>query len=138
MFLFKTSGQTFDSVIANQKHAFASRPTDWNPGEWVLVSKNRADCGSREKQIQYLMVLESIRTLDPGESDRYWPGTEGRWRHLVLCRDTRRISRPFDLKEALGDSAKEYSAVMTFQRLRPDHEAEVRAVLKHREPDLLP
>jgi hypothetical protein len=79
MFLFKTSGRTLGSVIANQKHAFRGRPREWDVGEWVLVSKNRADCAPTDRQIQYLMKLESIRALEPGESEHYWPGTEGRW-----------------------------------------------------------
>ncbi len=137
MFLFKTSGATLPSVVKNEKHAFVGQPHDWHIGELVLVSKNLADCGRTERQIQYIMALDSIRELVPGESERYWPGTEGRWRHLVQCRDTRRIARPFNLKEALGISAKEYSPVMTFKRLSEEHETQVRAFLKHREPDLI-
>lgn len=136
MLLFKTSGATLGSVVKNQKHAFRGQPRDWHVGEIVLVSKNRVDCGQRERQIQYVMAVDSIRPMSPGESERYWPGTEGRWRYLVLCRDTQRIDRPFNLLEALGTSAKEYSAVMTFKRFTPDHEARLRAFLTHREPEL--
>lgn len=136
MLLFKTSGATLASVVKNQKHAFKGQPRDWHIGETVLVSKNLADCGKNERQIQYVMALDSIRPIESGESERYWPGTEGRWRYLVLCRDTQRIDRPFNLQEALGISAKEYSAVMTFKRLTPDHEARLRAFLTDREPEL--
>lgn len=137
MFLFKTSGTTLASVVKNQRHAFNGQPRDWHIGEIVLVSKNRADCDKNERQIQYVMALESIRPIELGESERYWPGTEGRWRYLVECRGTQRINHPFNLQEALGISAKEYSAVMTFKRLDPEHEAQLRAFLKHREPELL-
>lgn len=137
MFLFKTSGATLPSVVKNEKHAFLGKPRDWYVGEAILVSKNIADCARTECQIQYIMALESIRKLVPGESERYWPGTEGRWRNLVQCRDTRRIARPFNLKEALGISANEYSSVMTFKRLSTEHEAQVRTFLKHREPGLV-
>ena len=137
MFLFKTSGATLASVVKNEKHAFNGQPRDWHIGEIVLISKNLEDCDKSEPQIQYVMALDSIRPIQPGESERYWPGTEGRWRYLVQCRDTQRINHPFNLYEALGDSAKEYSAVMTFKRLGPDHEAQLRAFLKHREPKLL-
>lgn len=133
MLLFKTSGATFVSVVKNQKHAFKNQPRDWQVGEIVLVSKNLADCDKGERQIQYVMELDSIRPIEPGESERYWPGTEGRWRYLVQCRDTQRINRPFNLREALGIAAKEYSAVMTFKRLDPEHEAKIRNFLKHRE-----
>jgi hypothetical protein len=41
MFIFKTSGKTYDKVIQLQKHAFNSKPRGtWVPGELVLVSKN--------------------------------------------------------------------------------------------------
>lgn len=138
MYLFKTSGATFASVVDNQKHAFRGHPRDWHVGEIVLVSKNRADCGKSERQIQYTMALESIRPIKPGESERYWPRTEGRWRYLVECRDTRRIIKPFNLDEALGIAAREYSPVMTFTRLKQEHEEQVRAFLKRRQPELLP
>jgi len=137
MFLFKTSGRTIGSVVANQKHAFANKPREWDHGEWVLVSKNRADCRPGERQIQYLMRLESIRPLQPGESNRYWPGTEGRWEYLVSCFDTRRLRRPFNLSEALGLGARDFDGVMTFKRLSPGDERRVIAFLNDREPGTL-
>lgn len=76
MYLFKTSGKTFNSVIKNQKHAFSSMPRDWHPNELVLVSKNKTDCNYGEKQIQYTMRLNNIRLLQPGEAEKYWPGNE--------------------------------------------------------------
>ena len=77
MYLFKTSGKTFQSVIKNQKHAFFGKPKDWHVGELVLVSKNKGDCQSREKQIQYTMTLRDVRLLRPGEAEQYWPGNRG-------------------------------------------------------------
>ena len=64
--LFKTSGATFASVVKNQKHAFKNQPRDWQVGEIVLVSKNLADCDKGERQIQYVMELDSIRPIKPG------------------------------------------------------------------------
>jgi hypothetical protein len=93
------------------------------------VSKNRSDCASGERQIQFTMALEDIRPLKPGEAERYWPGTEGRWRYLILCRDTQRLVVPFNLHEALGVDAEEYSSVMTFKRLTPEHAGRVAAFL---------
>ena len=122
MYLFKTSGKTFDSVILNQKHAFAGMPRDWYVGELVLVSKNKVDCSKNEKQIQYVMKLVDIRPLKPGESEKYWPGTEGRWRYLFICEDTRRIKQPFDLHEILGDRARLYAPIMTFKKFEPEDE----------------
>ena len=122
MFLFKTSGRTFDSVISNQKHAFAGMPKDWNVGELVLVSKNKVDCSKNEKQIQYVMRLMAIRPLEPGESEKYWPGTAGRWRYLFICEDTQRIKQPFDLHEVLGSRARLYAPVVSFKRFEPEDE----------------
>lgn len=122
MFIFKTSGRTLDSVVRNAKHAFSVQPRSWSAGELVLVSKNRQDCQWNERQIRYLMTLSNVRPLRPGEAELYWPGTEGRWRYLVECKDVRPIERPFDLVEVLGDKALEYRQVMTFKKLKPPHE----------------
>lgn len=138
MFLFKTSGRTIGSVVANQKHAFRGMPREWTRGELVLVSKNRADCALGEKQIQYTMRLASIRPLEPGEAELFWPGTEGRWRYLVSCSDARKLVRPFNLHEALGAKADGYSNVMTYKRLECEDERRVVEFLKSREPDLVP
>ncbi len=121
MYLFKTSGKTFNSVIRNQKHAFASMPRDWHPNEIVLVSKNKTDCNYREKQIQYTMRLDDIRLLLPWEVEKYWPGNEGRWKYLVLCENTKIISHPFNLEDILGVGSKPYKPVMTFRKIDREH-----------------
>lgn len=130
MYLFKTSGSTFDSVIENQKHAFSGMPRDWFPGELVLVSKNKSDCNYREKQIQYTMRLDDIRPIKSGEADKYWPGNEGRWKYLVICNDTKRIKQPFNLEEILGYEAKRYGPVITFSKFTPEHEKIIEEYLK--------
>ena len=130
MYLFKTSGKTFDSVVQNAKHAFKGLPRDWSPGELVLVSKNKADCQWNERQIQYLMTLVDVRSLRPGEAQVYWPGFEGRWQYLAECTDVRRVSPPFDMVEILGEGAREYRQVMTFKKLKPQHESLVLQWLK--------
>lgn len=122
MYLFKTSGKTFDSVIKNQKHAFSSMPKNWYPNELVLVSKNKIDCNYREKQIQYIMRLADIRPLKRGEAETYWPGSEGRWRYLVLCDDTRIINKPFNLDELIGEESKPYGPIMTYRKIEYKHE----------------
>jgi hypothetical protein len=121
MFLFKTSGATFDSVIKNQKHAFSSKPKNWHTGELVLVSKNKLDCQFREKQIQFTMTLRDVRVMRPGEAEEYWPGTEGRWKYLISCDGTTAI-RSFNLEDLLGDEFKAYSPIMTFKKVLPRHE----------------
>jgi len=130
MYLFKTSGKTFDSVIKNQKHAFSSMPRDWHPNEIVLVSKNKADCNYGEKQIQYTMRLVDIRPLRPGEVEKYWPGNEGRWKYLVICENTKIINQPFNLEDILGEDARSYAPVMTFRKFDPEHEKIVEDYLR--------
>ena len=130
MYLFKTSGKTFNSVIKNQKHAFSSMPRNWYPNEIVLVSKNKTDCNYREKQIQYTMRLDDIRPLRPGEVEKYWPGNEGRWKYLVLCENTKHINQPFNLDEILGEDSKTYAPVMTFRKFEPEHEEIVEDYLR--------
>jgi hypothetical protein len=129
VYLFKTSGATFDSVIKNEKHAFASKPKDWYVGELVLVSKNKLDCENREKQIQYTMKLRDVRPLLKGEAEKYWPGTEGRWKYLVVCDSTTAI-RPFNLEDILGGESKGYSPIMTFKKVLPDHEKLIQEYLR--------
>ena len=130
MYLFKTSGKTFDSVIQNEKHAFASMPQNWDLNELVLVSKNKNDCNYGEKQIQYSMRLVDIRPLKPGEVDKYWPGNEGRWKYLVICKDTRPVNEPFNLVDLLGEDAQSYGPIMTFKKLDPKHETIIKKYLR--------
>ncbi len=122
MYLFKTSGQTYKSVIQNQKHAFRGQPRDWHAGEIVLVSKNKSDCAPGERQIAYTMRLNTIRRASDAEIESYWPGNPGRWNYIVDCIGTEPVPTPFNLDEVLGDGAQEYSAVMTFKRIREEHE----------------
>lgn len=131
MFLFKTSASTFASVIKNQKHAFVNCPKDWAVGEKVLVSKNKKDCYSQEKQISHIMEIDDIRYLSPGESEKYWKGTEGRWNYLVMCRNTEQISEPFDLSDILDDEETlAYRPVVTFKKIEPEHETKILNYLK--------
>jgi hypothetical protein len=128
VYLFKTSGATFDSVIRNEKHAFSSKPKDWYVGELVLVSKNKTDCHGK-KQIQYTMKLRDIRPLLRGEAEKYWPGTDGRWKYLIVCDSTTAI-RPFNLEDILRDESRVYSPIMTFKKVSPDHEKLIQEYLR--------
>lgn len=130
MRVFKTSGNTFDSVVHNQKHAFLGKPKDWSPGELVLISKNKRDCLHGERQIQYIMAIKNIRPMRIGESEKYWPGSEGRWRYLVELSDTKQLPRPFNLDEVLGGESKEYSSAVTFANLSAEHENKIRTHLR--------
>lgn len=123
MYVFKTSGATFESVIHNQKHAFKGKPKDWKPGEIVLVSKNRTDLSPGEKQIRYTMRLHDIRETTDEEIGRYWPGNAGRWKYIVDCTGTEPVPKPFNLTDILGKSAEIYDPVITFKKIEPEHEA---------------
>src|SRR3954470_11860943 len=102
MLLFKTSGLTLESVVLNKRHAFVNRPVDWKPAELVLISKNKADCRPDEKQIKAIMRVASIRRLQVNEAERLWPGTEGRWRYLVIFDLSFSLGSSFDLSDVLG------------------------------------
>jgi len=124
MYLFKTSGATFESVIRFHKHAFERKPvTSWEQGEMVLISKNKMDCSANEKQIRFLMRIENIRRASDDEIEACWPGNAGRWKYIVDCSVAERVSRQFDLREVLGTSAREYKTVQLFKKMEPDHEA---------------
>lgn len=123
MYLFKTSGQTYDSVVTNQKHAFRGQPREWYSGEIVLVSKNKKDCMPTERQIGCAMRFYDVRKASDAEIESYWPGNSGRWKYIVDCVATEPIQTPFNLDEILGDEAKEYEPIMTFKKIKKDHEA---------------
>lgn len=130
MYIFKTSEETFDSVITNQKHAFASLPANWFNGEIVLVSKNKKSCKPGEKQIQYIMRLENIRLTTNLEIDKYWPNNHDRWKYIVDCFKTVKLSKSFNLEDLIDDAAIEYKPVVTFKKIEPDHEKAIEQYLK--------
>jgi antitoxin MazE len=121
MILFKTSGQTFQSVIKNEKHAFVNPPQNWEKGMTVLLSKNKKDCMPNEKQILYIAVIEDIRPIQKGEADKYWKGTEGRWNYIVEIGNVEKLSNPFDLEDVLGDEASIYRPVVCFKNIEENH-----------------
>ncbi len=120
MYIFKASGETFDSVVKNQRHAFANMPKDWYKGEVVLVSKNRKDCKPGEKQIQYVMKLEDIRGTSEQEIEKYWPGNGNRWRYIVICSNRKYLKKPFNLENVLDEEkVRRYNHAVTFTKLDP-------------------
>ena len=131
MYIFKTSGETFEGVIRCQKHAFVGRPRDLVSTEHVLISKNKRDLSSREKQIQYIMKIQNIRPIRPGEAERCWPGNEGRWKYIVECDGTVKLPQPFNLKEVLGKvRAKKYGPAVSFKKLDAEDETDIQAHLR--------
>ena len=131
MYIFKTSGETFASVIRNQKHAFRNSPRDWHKGEIILVSKNKADCARGEKQIQYIMKLKKVRKTTDKEIDKYWPGNHGRWKFIIDCYDTTRLENSFNLEDVLDpEKAAKYKPAMTFKKMDPSDEESILKYLK--------
>lgn len=114
MYIFKTSAETYESVIKNQKHAFRGKPKDWKKGELILVSKNKSGLQTNEKQISYTMLFDIVRRVHAGETELLWPGNEGRWNYIVECTDAKKLPKPFDLDDVLGlERAKRYGPIIT-------------------------
>ena len=109
MFIFKTSGATYSSVIANQKHAFRQKPRQWKPGELILVSKNKNDCVPGEKQIHYTMRFKTIREAPQEEIESLWPGNKGRWKYIFECDSTELLPSPFNLQDILERVADQFT-----------------------------
>jgi hypothetical protein len=125
MYLFKTSGNTFSSVIDNEKHAYDSMPSNWEVDEIVLVSENKEDCSSSEKQIHFIMQIKCVRSASSDEIDKYWPGNGHRWQYIIECHNTHRLNKEFDLEDVLEKDAKEYKTVQSHKKIRSDHEKRI-------------
>ena len=69
MYLFKASGATYQRVISGTKHAFANRPVEVAPHEFILLSRNRNDCTSSERQVQHVAKVLRCRNASPSEMD---------------------------------------------------------------------
>jgi len=125
MLLFKTSGDTIESVVRNQKNAFLNEPRRWFVGELVLISKNKNDCKKSERQIQFISEIEDIRPASTGEVEKYWPGNEGRWNFIVLLRNTRKVPS-FNLEDAIGEyQAQIYKQVISYKKFEAEHEDKI-------------
>lgn len=114
MLLFKTAGDTFNSVIANQKHAFFRIPKNWESREIVLVSKNKKYCRKGEKQIQYIMFLDDLRRTTQEEIEIYWPNNFGRWKFIADCNTTTKLKKPFNLEDII-----EYAQLQPYKNITP-------------------
>lgn len=123
MLLFKTAGDTFNSVVSNQKHAFYRIPKNWQSGEIALVSKNKKDCRIGEKQIQHIMRLERMRPATHAEIEKYWPNNFGRWKYIADCFQTVRLQKPFNLDDIIDyNELKVYKNVTPAMKISLMHE----------------
>ena len=131
MLLFKTSGNTFNSVVANQKHAFKGHPKMWESGEIILVSKNKKDCKPKEGQIQYIMFLDNIRQTNNEEFEKYWPKNKRHWKYIADCSNSVMLQKPFNILEIVGQKYyHDYGRVQNFKKISPNHQDLILSHLK--------
>lgn len=130
MLLFKTSAATLDSVIENKKHALHHEPKSWYKNEVLLISKRRKDCARGEKQIQYIMILDSIQKLDHSEIKPYWPNADNNWNYLVTCSKVIPVPKPFDLVDVIGENKKDYGPSLKPKKISKLDEEKIANYLK--------
>lgn len=124
MHIFKTSTETYGSVIKNQKHAFKTMPKDLYPGDIVVLSKNKSGLSENEKQISHYAILKKIRKCSDEEIELLWPGNSGRWNYITEFSEVIPIIRSFNLSDILPlEKVKHYSAVMTHAKIDNDDES---------------
>ncbi len=111
-------------VVTSALHAFPYSPKDVRPDEFVLLSKNREDCGLLEKQVQNVAKLLNVRPASDDELDQTFPGVEAgdRWRSIVELYWLRPLINPFNLHDVPGFNAKRYRPVQGFALLDSDDE----------------
>ena len=119
MILFKASGATYDRVASQSVHAFPYSPAEVRPDEFVLLSKNRADCAPAECQIQRVAKVQSVRAATPAELEELFPNVEAgqRWRFIARMYWVKRLDKPFNLSRVRGLNYKRYGTVVDFARI---------------------
>src|SRR5438034_2424343 len=119
MFIFKSSGATYGSVVRQSVHAFPYGPAEAQGDEFILLSKNREDCRDLEKQVQWAAKLLKVRLATPTELEQLFPrvGAGSRWNHVVELYWVRQLIRPFNLSDIRGFNAKRYDTVQEFAKL---------------------
>lgn len=118
MHIFKTSAETYESVITNRKHAFRNRPKDLSPGDIVIISKNKSGLNRNEKQISHYAILKNIRDTTDSEIEMLWPGNPGRWSYITEFSEVKKLTSSFDLVDVLSkDRAAHYGSIMTHGKI---------------------
>jgi hypothetical protein len=137
--IFKASAETYESVISNQKHAFANSPQNINPGDIIVLSKNKSGLQKGEKQISHYAILSKIRRCTDQEIEELWPGNNGRWKYITDFLETRRFEPAFNLEEILpADRTKHYSSVMTHARFSAEDESIIKTLIEGKLPSFFP
>jgi len=130
VFLFKASGATYRKVVRQSKHAFPYSPAEVEGDEFVLLSKNREDCATSERQIQHVAKLLAVRPATHGELDAAFPNMNAaeRWKYVMELYWGRPLMRPFNLSEVTDLNFKKYDTVQGFAKL---DEADAIAVARY-------
>lgn len=125
MLLFKTSNQTLENVINNKKHALHHQPKQWEKGEVLLLSKNRKGSKKGEKQIQYIMTLDSIVMRSDEIIKKYWPESRNDWNYLIICSNIKKLDKAFDLVDILGERANPYHPAQKPKKILKEDEKKI-------------
>lgn len=130
MLLFKASGRTYRRVLQLQRHAFPFAPSEVQPHELVVLSKNREDCAPTEAQIQQLAKLLCVEPASPEELDEDFAGVSAgeRWHYRAFLYWSSPLDRPFNLSQVEGLHYRRYNTVQNFARFEPD---DAMALLNH-------
>jgi hypothetical protein len=130
MFLYKSSGATYRKVVRQSVHAFPYSPVDARHDEFVLLSKNRADCRDTEKQVQYIAKVLEVQPATPAQLDELFPGVGAgrRFRYTIKLYWVKPLPQPFNLSGITGFKAKRYNTVQDFAKL--DNE-DAQALFRH-------
>ncbi|MFA6618269.1 MAG: hypothetical protein WCT23_04290 [Candidatus Neomarinimicrobiota bacterium] len=133
MHLFKTSAETFESVIKNEKHAFRGKPKDLHAGDVILISKNLTHDSGIVKQISYYAILDKIVSASFHDIERFWPGNGGRWNYITEFMKVIKIDTPFNLNDVLPkEYLNEYRGVQTHKKIPKEHEKLIWSSIKQK------
>lgn len=139
MFLYKASGATYKQVIRQHLHTFPYSPVEAHKDDFILLSKNRADCGMTERQVQYAAKLLDVREATNQELAKWFPGVQAgqRWRYAISLYWVKPFRRPFNLTEVPGFNAKRYNTVQGYAKLDKADEMAMLTFLIDTNADLL-
>jgi hypothetical protein len=139
VFLFKAAGATYSKVVKQELHAFPFSPADVSGDEFVLLSKNREDCGLLEKQVQHVAKLLAVRAGTPEELDKFFPGVRAadRWNYVVELYWRKPLATPFNLSQVPGLNYKRYNTVQGFAKLDDQDALALVPYLTDTNPDVL-
>jgi hypothetical protein len=119
VFLFKAAATTYRKVVKQKVHAFPYSPRDASEDEFVLLSKNKADCAQLERQIQYVAKLLTIRRGTAQELEGLFPNVRAgaRWNYVAELYWRKPLLKPFNLSQVPGFNYKRYNTVQGFAKL---------------------